>query len=409
MLNALRDFLRLEAASGALLIVAAAAALVVANSPLEGLYASLIELPVEIRVGGFEIAKPLLLWINDGLMAVFFLLVGLELKRELLEGQLSNRAEVMLPALAALGGMVAPALIYVAVNRGDAAALDGWAIPTATDIAFALAVLALLGERVPLSLRMFLVAIAIFDDLGAIVVIALFYSHDLSPAALVAAAACMAALFVLNRLRVAERTPYLLIGAVMWAAILKSGVHATLAGVILALFVPLRNAAADRSPLKELEHDLHTAVAFGILPLFAFVNAGVSLGAASWDSLFHPVPLGILTGLFLGKQAGVFALCWIGVRLGLARKPEGVSWPQLYGIAAICGVGFTMSLFIASLAFEHAGSGPLFDERLGILIGSCLSGALGYFVLRAALPPAGASGRALPGRNRAAPPLSGPH
>jgi NhaA family Na+:H+ antiporter len=386
MLNALRDFLRLETASGTLLMAAAVGAMLVANSPGGAIYASLLELPVEIRIGGFEIAKPLLLWINDGFMAIFFLLVGLELKREFLEGQLSNRSQILLPAMAALGGMLVPALIYVAINRGDPVALEGWAIPAATDIAFALAVLALLGNRVPLSLRVFLVSIAIFDDLGAIVVIALFYSSKLSVLALSVGAVCIVVLLTLNRLHVPERTPYLLVGLVMWAAILKSGVHATLAGVILAFFIPMQNREKTHSPLKELEHDLHTAVAFGILPAFAFANGGISLAGLSWDYLLHPVPLGVLSGLFVGKQVGVLLFTWLTVSLGLARLPADFTWLRVYGIAIVCGVGFTMSLFIASLAFETSGRNMLFDERLGIIIGSLLSGITGYFVLRAALP-----------------------
>jgi NhaA family Na+:H+ antiporter len=386
MLNALRDFLKLETASGIILVAAAAAAMLVANSPLAGLYGSLIEVPVEIRIGGFEIAKPLLLWINDGLMAIFFLLVGLELKREFLQGELSDRSQVVLPGMAALGGMLAPALIYLAINRGNAVALQGWAIPVATDIAFALAVLGLLGSRVPLSLRIFLVSIAIFDDLGAIIIIAVFYSSELSLVALGTALGCIVVLSILNRRGVSERTPYLLIGSIMWAAILKSGVHATLAGVVLALFIPLRDPRGARSPLEELEHDLHTAVAFGVLPIFAFANAGIPLGGLSLSSLVHPVPLGVFAGLFLGKQAGVLLFCWLTVRAGFARLPPDFTWRRVYGIGLLCGVGFTMSLFVASLAFESSGASALFDERLGIIVGSLLSGTLGFFVLKAALP-----------------------
>jgi NhaA family Na+:H+ antiporter len=386
MLNALRDFLKLEAASGIVLVAAAAAAMLVANSPLAGLYAALIDVPVEVRVGTFGLSKPLLLWINDGLMAIFFLLVGLELKREFLEGELSDRSQVLLPAVAAFGGMLMPALIYLGFNWGDTEAAKGWAIPVATDIAFALGVLALLGSRVPLSLRIFLVSIAIFDDLGAILIIALFYSSDLSLSALAAALGCVALLWALNRRGVCELAPYLIIGAVMWGAILKSGVHATLAGVVLAVFIPLRGTTnGGRSPLTALEHDLHTAVAFGILPVFAFANSGISLGGLSWGSLLHPVPLGVFAGLFVGKQVGVLSFCWLTVRLGMARLPAEFTWRRLYGIAIICGVGFTMSLFIASLAFESSRSGAAFDERLGIIIGSLLSGSVGFFVLRAAL------------------------
>ena len=386
MINAIRDFLRLETASGIILVGAAVAAMIVANSPLSGLYASLIDLPVEVRIGTFEIAKPMLLWINDGLMAVFFLLIGLELKREILEGQLSDRSQIALPALGAFGGMLVPALIYVWINHGDPIAIQGWAIPAATDIAFALAIIALLGNRVPMSLRIFLVSVAIFDDIGAIAIIALFYTSDLSLLALPVALICIPALIFLNRRGVLEVAPYLLIGLVMWVAVLKSGVHATLAGVILAFFIPIKNSDKERSPLHELEHDLHTAVAFGVLPIFAFANAGISLTGVSWDYLLHPVPLGIMAGLFVGKQVGVFAFCWLGIKAGIARLPDDLSNVHLYGTALLCGVGFTMSLFIGSLAFELTGVNKLFDERLGIIAGSLLSGAGGYLVLRFAKP-----------------------
>lgn len=386
MLNSIRDFLRLETAGGTVLVGAAVAALIVANSSLSGFYSSFLALPVEIRIGTFEIAKPLLLWINDGLMAVFFLLIGLELKRELLEGQLSDRSQIILPAFGALGGMLIPALIYLWINRGDPVAVQGWAIPAATDIAFALAIIALLGKRVPLSLRIFLVSVAIFDDIGAIAIIALFYTSELSLFALPFALACIPVLIYLNRKGVLEIAPYLLVGVVMWAAVLKSGVHATLAGVLLAFFIPIRDSEKERSPLHELEHDLHTAVAFGILPIFAFANAGISLTGVSWENLMHPVPLGILAGLFFGKQIGVFAFCWLSVRLGIARLPTDLSWFHLYGTALLCGVGFTMSLFIGSLAFEATGVNLLFNERLGIITGSLLSGACGYLVLRFAKP-----------------------
>jgi len=385
MIDALRNFLKLEAAGGIVLVIAAALAMIAANSPLAGTYDLFIELPVEIRVGPLHIAKPLLLWINDGLMAVFFFLVGLELKREVLEGELSDARKIVLPALGAAGGMVVPAAIYVVLNWGDAVALQGWAIPAATDIAFALGVLALLGNRVPLSLRIFLVTIAIFDDIGAIAIIAFFYTSDLSLTALAVALALMVPLLLLNRLGVAASAPYLLVGVAMWVSLLKSGVHATLAGIVLALFIPMRDPRQpERSPLKTLEHDLHTAVAFGILPLFAFANAGISLANASLDYLLHPVPLGIAAGLFAGKQLGIFAACWIGVALGFARRPEGMSWGALYGTALLCGIGFTMSLFIGTLAFEETGINRLFDERLGIIVGSILSGVAGYLVIRRA-------------------------
>ncbi|UCF76459.1 MAG: Na+/H+ antiporter NhaA [Betaproteobacteria bacterium] len=387
MIETLRNFLKLEASGGIVLVIAAALAIITANSPLAGLYSLFIDLPVEIRIGPLHIAKPLLLWINDGFMAIFFFLIGLELKREVLDGELSDARKIVLPAFGAVGGMAVPAAIYAAFNWSDAVALKGWAIPAATDIAFALGVLALLGSRVPLSLRVFLVTIAIFDDVGAIAIIALFYTSDLSLSALAVALALMVPLLVLNRRGVTANAPYLLLGIVMWVSLLKSGVHATLAGIALALFIPMRDPKQpERSPLRTLEHDLHTAVAFGILPLFAFANAGISLADASLEYLSHPVPLGIAAGLFVGKQLGIFAACWLGVMLGLARRPEGVSWPALYGTALLCGIGFTMSLFIGTLAFEETGVNQLFDERLGIIAGSILSGIAGYLVLHWAYP-----------------------
>ena len=389
MIGMLRDFLRLETASGVLLVIAAVVAMIVANSPLAGLYAGLIDLPVEIRVGNFEIAKPLLLWINDGLMALFFLLVGLELKREFVAGHLADKREIVLPGFGAVGGMLVPALVYVWFNQDDAVALQGWAIPAATDIAFALAVLALLGDRVPLTLRIFLVSIAIFDDVGAIVIIALFYTSDVSLVALSVVAACLPVLAVMNRRGVTEHAPYLLVGAIMWVALLKSGVHATLTGVLLALFIPIGDPEHGESPLHDLEHDLHTAVAFFVLPCFAFANAGIALGGLSFEQIVHPVTIGIVAGLVAGKQIGVLAACWIATLLGLAKLPEGVRWSQLYGVSLLCGIGFTMSLFIGSLAFESTGVNLLFDGRVGIILGSLLAGATGYIVLQLSLPRSG--------------------
>ena len=382
-MQAFKNFLKLESAGGVILVIAAVLAMIIVNTPLSQYYELLIDTPVEVRVGSLEIAKPLLLWINDGLMAIFFFFVGLELKREILEGELSDRRNIVLPALAAIGGMSIPALIYVAFNWGDDVALQGWAIPAATDIAFALGILALLGSRVPIGLKILLVSIAIFDDVGAILIIALFYTSDLSLTALLVASAFIPILFLLNRRGVTSTMPYILIGVVMWIAVLKSGVHATLAGVILAFFIPMNDPKKpDRSPLKELEHDLHHAVAYGILPVFAFANSGISLAGADLDFILHPVSLGIAAGLFIGKQIGIFSICWLGVKLGLAQLPKGVDWLRLYGVALLCGVGFTMSLFIGSLAFEETGVNLLFDERLGIIIGSLLSGTFGYFVLR---------------------------
>jgi len=381
-----------DAAPGMLLVFTAILAILVANSPLSGHYDLLIDTPVEVRFGELEIAKPLLLWVNDGLMAIFFLLVGLELKREFLEGELADWRKVVLPGLGAVGGMLVPALCYLALNHDNAAASEGWAIPAATDIAFALGVLMLLGKRVPLGLKVFLTSLAIFDDVGAIIIIALFYTSKISMTALLVASTAMVALWVLNRRGVAHLGLYLAIGAVMWVATLKSGVHATLAGVVLALFIPMRtHPGASSSPLKHLEHELHPLVAYLILPVFAFCNAGLDLRGVGMDQLLHPVPVGIALGLFLGKQIGVFAFCWVGIRLGLAKLPTGVSWSALYGTAALCGIGFTMSLFIGSLAFENSGVNQVFDERLGIMIGSLASGLLGYVVLRRALSGAGAS------------------
>jgi len=383
--RALREFLRLESANGLLLILAAALAMVIVNSPAKPYYDMLLGLPVEVRIGQLELAKPLLLWINDGLMAIFFFLIGLEVKRELLEGELSEPSRIILPAISALGGMIVPVLFYVALNRGDPVALSGWATPAATDIAFALGILALLGTRIPSSLKLFLLTLAIIDDLGAVLIIAFFYSGDLSWVSLLIAAGAIIVLFIMNRRGVMEIAPYLLVGAVLWVAILKSGVHATLAGVLLAFFIPLHTPDREReSPLHRLEHDLHPAVAFGILPLFAFANTGISLDGLSIESLVNPVSLGIALGLFLGKQIGVFGFAWAAIRLRLAKLPDGANWLGLYGVAALCGIGFTMSLFISSLAFEQAGTALASDYRLGILAGSFLAGAAGYIVLRLA-------------------------
>ncbi len=395
-LQPLQDFLRLEAAGGLTLMTATVLALVVANSPLAAGYKTLLDLPLEVRIGTFGIAKPLLLWINDGLMAVFFFLVGMELKREVAEGHLSTPRQASLPAFAAIGGMAAPAALYAAFNWGDSLAMRGWAIPTATDIAFALGVLSLLGKRVPTALKAFLLSVAIFDDLGAIVVIAVFFTTKLSLLSLAVAAGLTLGLAGLNRSGVTRPAAYVLLGIPLWIAVLKSGVHATLAGVVVAMFIPLRtpenSSSVAKSPslLRHLEHALHPWVAFGVLPVFAFANAGVSLGGLSVADVVHPVPLGIMVGLFAGKQIGILTVSWLAVRLGIASRPEGVSWRQLFGTAMLCGIGFTMSLFIASLAF--AGDDVSFAglERLGILIGSLVSGLLGYVVLRSAV---GSSGK----------------
>ncbi|HEY5646562.1 MAG TPA: Na+/H+ antiporter NhaA [Pseudomonadales bacterium] len=386
-MDSLRQFFRLEAAGGILLVAAAMLALVISNSPLDGLYEAFLDVPVVVQVGALKIAKPLVLWINDGLMAMFFFTVGLEVKREMLEGELSSRDQILLPAAAAFGGFVVPALIYWFINAGDPLGNDGWAIPAATDIAFALGVLALLGSRVPLSLKVFLVSLAIFDDLAAIVVIALFYTEQLSVLSLSLALVGVAGLSVLKWRRVVQIGPYMMIGVFIWVCVLKSGVHATLAGVVTALFIPMRNPseAYEGSPLKHLEHVLHPWVAFMILPLFAFVNAGVSFAGMTTEMLTGGVALGVAVGLFLGKQLGVFLTCVVLIRLGLARLPKESSWWSLYGVSVLTGIGFTMSLFIGSLAFESAGYGYHAGVRAGVLVGSMLSAVLGYLVLRLSL------------------------
>jgi NhaA family Na+:H+ antiporter len=382
---AIADFLQLEAAAGILLFVAAAAAMVMANSPAAPLYDAFLGTRVELRVGAFEIAKPLLLWINDGLMALFFFLVGLELKREVLEGELSQPSQVALPAIAAAAGMAAPAALYAGFNWGEASAMRGWAIPTATDIAFALGVLSLLGGRVPASLKVFLLTLAVLDDLGAIVIIALFYAEKLSLVSLVVAACALAVLAVFNRRGVTAMAPYVVAGLVMWAAVLKSGVHATLAGVALAWFIPLRGEDEnDDPPLRRLERDLHPTVAYGILPLFAFANAGVSLQGITLASFSHGVPAGIVLGLVAGKALGILGAVAVAVKLGLARLPENANFLHMAGVALLCGIGFTMSLFIAGLAFEDDMARFAVESRLGILCGSALSGAAGYLLLRLA-------------------------
>jgi Na+:H+ antiporter, NhaA family len=382
----LTGFFKLESAGGILLMVTAVLAIIVANSPLEPYYALLLDTPVEIRIGALEIAKPLLLWINDGLMAIFFFLVGLELKRELVEGELSDKRNIILPGAGAIGGMLVPALVYLYFNIDDEAAISGWAIPAATDIAFALGILSLLGKRVPTSIKIFLTSLAIFDDIGAILVIAFFYTSKISFVALIVVAFCIPLLALINRLHVESKTVYIIIGLVMWVAMLKSGVHATLAGILVAMFIPISSKKTPGfSPLKDLEHDLHSAVAFIVLPVFAFANAGINLSGVGMEQILHPVPLGIAAGLFIGKQVGIFGFCWLAIQLKMSSLPKGMSWGSLYGTAALCGVGFTMSLFIGSLAFEETNINILFDERLGIIIGSLASGIIGYLILNVSL------------------------
>ncbi|MGB0934666.1 MAG: Na+/H+ antiporter NhaA [Alphaproteobacteria bacterium] len=381
-INAIREFLKLEASAGILLAFAAVLALIFENSSLQWLYESFLTIPVVVKISEFSIDKPLLLWINDGLMALFFFLIGLEIKREVIEGQLSSREKVLLPAFAALGGLIVPALIYAYINYDSPENLRGWAIPAATDIAFALCIVMLLGKRVPESLKVCLVAIAILDDLAAILIIALFYTAKLSIFSLVISTIALVILFILNKKGVYRKAPYIVTGFFFWACILKSGVHATLAGVVLAMFIPISaDNPRKKSPLKQLEHDLHPWVAYGVLPIFAFANAGVSFSGLTLDMFLQPITLGILLGLFLGKQIGIVGFTVIGKKLGICVVPEDISWKQYYGMALVCGIGFTMSLFIGTLAFNDVETQRA--VRLGVLSGSFLSGLVGYLMLRA--------------------------
>jgi Na+:H+ antiporter, NhaA family len=384
----IRNFLRFEGLAGVVLGFVTILALVASNSGLAGLYNLFLDLPVEIRMGSFAIAKPLLLWVNDGLMAIFFLLVGLEIKREFLEGELSSWNQALLPAIAAIGGMVVPALIYIVFNTSDTVALRGWAIPCATDIAFAMGVLLTLGARVPLGLKVFLLALAIFDDLGAIVIIAVFYTADLSLIALLLAGGVLAVMVVLNRMGISRTAPYALLGILLWVCVLKSGVHATLAGLAMALAVPMRGPDGE-SLAKNLEHALHPWVTFLVMPVFAFANAGISFAGVTWSQLGHGATLGIAAGLFIGKQIGVFGIVVTLVKLGWARLPDGVGLLGIYGVALLSGIGFTMSLFIGTLAWETADYAvPL---RLGVIGSSLLAGVAGYLVLRTATRPSPAN------------------
>ncbi|MEM7008721.1 MAG: Na+/H+ antiporter NhaA [Thermodesulfobacteriota bacterium] len=384
-LEALREFLKLESASGIILVGAAVLALIINNSPLSSLYDLFLNTPVEIRIGALYIGKPLLLWINDGLMAIFFLLIGLEVKREIMDGQLSSLSQVALPGFAAVGGMVVPALIYVMFNLGNTETLSGWAIPAATDIAFALGILALLGSRVPLSLKLFLLTLAIIDDLGAIVIIAIFYSGDLSTTSLILSAIAIAVLVAMNLLGVKRIAAYVVVGVILWIFVLKSGVHATLAGVVLAFAIPLRTKEDEPCPLREMEHSLHPWIAFGIMPIFAFANAGVSLSGMSFATLFEPIPIGIALGLIVGKQIGVFGFSFAAVKMGLAKLPSELNWRMIYGTSILCGIGFTMSLFISTLAYDSSLSEYAIEARIGILVGSFISAIAGFLILKASL------------------------
>ncbi len=381
------SFFKMESAVGVLLILATILAMVMANSPLTHTYESMMDTPVVVMFGDFSIAKPLLLWINDGLMALFFFMVGLEIKREVVEGSLSDRSKLALPTFAALGGMVVPAAVYSFFNWGNDAVMQGWAIPMATDIAFALGILSLLGKRVPMELKVFLLALAIIDDLGAIIVIALFYTAQMSLVSLALAAVLILVLLLMNRYGITNNTAYILVGTVLWIAVLKSGVHATLAGVILGLIIPIKD---NKHSFHELEHSLHAPVNFVILPLFAFANAGIGFASVNAKDFVDNMTLGIALGLFFGKQIGVILFTFIAQKLGLGSLPDRVTWGSVYGLAILSGIGFTMSLFIGSLAFEcHEGACyDLVDYRMGILIGSLISGLFGYLILSKTLPKA---------------------
>lgn len=383
MNDMIRDFFKMESAGGILLVIAAAIAMTIANTSLNDAYQGFLH----TYVFGMSVSH----WINDGLMAVFFLLIGLEVKRELLEGALKSKETAIFPAIAAVGGMLAPALVYILFNYNDAQAIQGWAIPAATDIAFALGIMALLGKRVPVSLKVFLLALAIIDDLGVVVIIALFYTGDLSTSALAVGFAMTAALFILNSKKVTKLTPYMIVGAILWFAVLKSGVHATLAGVVIGFAIPLQGKKGEHSPLKHMEHALHPYVAFGILPLFAFANAGISLEGVSLAGLTSMLPLGIALGLLIGKPLGIFSFSWLAVKSGIAKLPEGISFVHIFAVSVLCGIGFTMSIFISSLAFGTVNVEFDTYARLGILMGSTTAAILGYFLLHLSLPKKAAS------------------
>ncbi len=385
-IKALRDFLKLESAGGLLLVGATVLALLVANiSSLNHFYTAFKEIHLTITLGGLGVDKPLLLWINDALMVLFFMLVGLELKREVVEGQLSKPDQVILPILAAMGGLAVPALIYLAFNQDSDTFRKGWAIPTATDIAFALAVLSLMGSRVPIALKVLLTTIAIIDDLAAIIIIALFYTAELSTQALLLAGSGVVLLFALNRMKVMSLVPYMLVGLFIWFCVLKSGVHATLAGIVVVSFIPLRGDD-DHSPARALEHALHPWVAFAVLPIFAFANAGLAFQGLQKQDFMGTVPVGVILGLFLGKQLGVMTMIALARLFRVSQLPAGTTWLQVYGVAVLCGVGFTMSLFIGSLAFEYGDFYPLSGVKTGVLIASVLSAAWGLLILHFSLP-----------------------
>lgn len=379
----IREYLKIETASGALLFIAALLAFVISNSPWRHHYETLINMPLGVHVGGVQFVLPLVEWINQGLMTLFFLLVGLEIKREIFLGELNSPKKIALPAFAALGGMLLPAIIYLIFNWQNGVTWRGWAIPTATDIAFSLAILGLLHGRIALSLKIFLTALAILDDIGAIIIIAIFYTAKISWIFLSFALICLLVLFLLNHFKIKKLVPYLFVGLILWVLVLQSGIHAVLVGVVLAFAIPLDGEVSfDFSPLKALEQKLHPWVAFLILPLFGFANAGVSLIGTSWNYWLNPVTIGVMLGLLLGKQLGVFGAIWLAVKMKLARLPDKAHWLDMYGIALLCGVGFTMSLFIGTLAFADGSNKYLPMVRMGVFIGSLLSGLLGYCLLR---------------------------
>ena len=382
MVQLIQRFLKLESAGGILLLFSAAVAMLLANSPLSSQYNDFLNLPVSLQIGSFSINKTLIHWINDGFMAVFFVLVGMEVKKELFEGALSSYQQAIFPAIAAVGGMIVPALVYWFIAKQDLSLANGWAIPMATDIAFALGIMALLSKQVPLPLKIFLLALAIIDDLGAIVVIALFFSHELSVQALIFSGISILTLVLLNRFRVSALCAYMVIGAILWASVLKSGVHATLAGVIIGFCIPLKGKKGER-PLHDFEHILAPWSSFVILPLFAFANAGVSFDGIDVSMISSPLLLAIACGLIIGKPVGVFGFSYISVKLGLAKLPDGINFKQIFAVAVLCGIGFTMSMFLASLAFDaDAGESVNTLSRLGILLGSTVSATLGYLFLK---------------------------
>ncbi|MFT7682917.1 Na+/H+ antiporter NhaA [Moritella dasanensis] len=388
MYKSLTQFLRTESSGGVLLIIAAILAMIVANSPFSELYLNFLHTEIQVRVANIDINKSFSHWINDGLMAVFFLLIGLEVKQELVEGALASRKKSLFPIIAAAGGMLAPALVYLSFNGVNPEAVKGWAIPAATDIAFALGVLSLLGKRVPLNLKIFLLALAIIDDLGVIIIIALFYTAEMSVLSLTLACACISVLWLMHRYNVMSLTPYLIVGALLWVAVLKSGVHATLAGVVIGFAIPMyrqdnkNDVENPHSPAKTLARWLHPWTKYYILPLFAFANAGVSLTNIQFSDMTSALPIGVALGLFIGKPLGIFSISWLAVKFKIATLPEGVNFKQIFAVSVLCGIGFTMSMFITSLAFTDPVMADL--SRLGILMGSTLAAVVGYYLLACA-------------------------